>query len=319
LDDHEAAVKTYDKLISAYGSKRVPALQRIVATAILDRGNLRFLLGDQRGHQAAHEEVIKRYSDSSAPELQPVVAEAFFGSGVWLMVGGDHEGAMAACDKVVERYIASEEPEIQQTVAFAIGMKGRSLGDRGDFAAEIAAHDLVIDKFGSVQAAKLPMLVAMAMERKGNVLATIGRPAEALRVCDELEPRTQALGVQTRTVVGWEARWVRARAHLMLGNVPTAVDTFRSAYAAYTPRCLPLMRWITAIAVELVAFGVPAGSVVEILAEDRAKSDEFAPLVVALRQLAGDEVRAAPEVLEVAADVQEWIESRRASITSMDS
>ena len=319
LHDDEAAIKAYDELIAAYGSKRLPTLQKIVAQAVLNRGNRRFMLGEQDAALAADEEVIERYGDSEAPELQPVVAEALFGVGVWLVAKGDAGSAIAVLDDVVERYIASDEPEIQETVAHALRLRGLKRGKRGDVDAELADCNLVIDRYGSLQVAKLPTLVAMAMERKGCMLAEMGRAEEALRVCDEVDSRIEALDVLTRLVVGWQARWVRTTAHLMQGNLPAAIDTFRSAYAAYTPRNLPVMRWILAIVADLVAYGVPEQDIIEILAKDEAKSDEFGPLVVALQQIAGDEVRASTEVLEVAADVREWIESGRANNTPLNS
>ena len=319
LDNYEAAIMAYDELIATYGARGLPTLQRIVAQTILERGNSRLALGDQDAAHEAHEEVIERYSNSKAPELQPVVAEALFGAGIGLMVKGDHERAIAAWDDVVERYIASEDPEIQEAVAHALLIRGLKRGEGGDVEAEIADCTMVIDRFGSLQVAKLPTLVAMAMERKGSVLVKIGRAEDALRICDELESRIEALGVLTRLIIGWEARWVRTRAHLIQGNLPAAVDTFRSAYAAYIPGNLPVMRWILEIVVDLVGSGVPAHEIVEILAGDKAKSDEFAPLVVALRQLVGDEVRASTEVLEVAADVRACIESRQANNTPVDS
>ena len=266
-----------------------------------------------RAKLAAHEEVFERYGNSEAPELQPVVAEALFGAGVGLVAKGADERAIAVLDDVVERYTAGDEPEIQQTVAHALLLRGLKRGERGDVEAEIADCDRVIDKYGALQVAGLPSLVVMSMERKGGALARIGRVEEALRVCDELDPRIEALGVLSRLVLGWKARCVRGRAHLMQGNRPAAVDSFRSAYAAYTPRNLPVMHWILKIAVDLVGSGVPAHEIVEILAQDKAKADEFAPLVAALRQLAGDEVRASTKVLEVAADVRGCIESQQAS------
>ena len=313
LDNEEAAVIAYDELIGAYGATGLPVLQRIVAKAILDRGTSRFLLGDQDAALAAHEEVFERYGNSEAPELQPVVAEALFGAGVWLVAKGADERAIAVLDDVVERYIASDEPEIQETVAHSLLLRGLKRGQRGDVEAEIADCNRLIDKYGGAQVGRLPSLVVMAMESKGSGLAKIGSAEEALRVCDELDPRIEALGVPSRLVLGWQARWVRTRAHLMQGNHPAAVDAFRSAYAAYAPLNLPAMPWILRIAVDLVGSGVPAHEIVKILAGDKAKADEFAPLVAALRQLAGDEVRASTEVLEVAADVRGCIESRQAS------
>ncbi len=319
LDNCEAAVTAYDEVIATYGATQQPALQRIVANAILNRGNAQLLLGDQHASQAAHEEVLERYSSSKAPELQPVVADALFGAGVGLAMKGDHEKAIAAWDEVVERYIESEDPQIQQAVAFALLSRGRQRGERGDFEAEIADCNWLIDRFGALNVAMLPTLVIMALERKGSMLAKTGHAEEALRICDEVESRVEALSVVSRLVVGWKARSVRTRAHLMRGNHSAAVDTFRSAYAAFRPGNLPAMPWILEIVANLSGSGVPAHAIVEILASDKAKSDAFAPLVVALRQLGGDEVRASTEVLEVAADVRGRIESSTASDSPADS
>lgn len=311
LDDYEAARKAYEELIATYASRRLPVLQAIVAQAILNRGNLRLAFGELAEPIAAHEEVIERYGNCDAPELQLVVADAFFGAGVWRMANGDDERAIAAWNGVLERYLATEQPKIQEIVAEALLMRGLKQGERGDLEAEIADCTTVIDRFGPLQVARLPTIVVRAMEQKGGVLARLGRMEEALCVCQELESRIEALDMVTRSVVGWKGRLVRTIAHLSQGNHPAALETFRYAYAAYVPRLIPVMPWILKIAVNLVVFGVPAHAVVEILERDKAKSDEFAPLVVALRQLAGDEVRASPEVLEVAADVRKCIESEQ--------
>ena len=63
---------------------------------------------------------------------------------------------------------------------------------------------------------------------------------------------------------------------------------------------------------ELIATGASTHELVEILSSDKAKSDALAPLIVALRQRTGEEVRAPVEVLEVAADIRERIEARAA-------
>jgi len=319
LDNCEAAVVAFDDVIGTYGATRLPALQRIVAKAILDRGDSRFLLGDQGASQAAHEEVVERYSSSEAPELQPVVAEALFGAGVQLMAKGDDEKAIAAWDEVVERYLDRDDPETQQSVAFALLMRGGKWGERGDFEAEIADCNTLIDRFGALQVAKLPTLVIMAMESKGSRLAALGRADEALLTCDEVESRIEALNELSRLVLGWRTRSVQTRSHLAQGNPSAALDTFRAAYSAYRPRYLPAMPWILKIVNDLVGSGVPATAIVEILEGDKSKSDEFAPLVVALRQLGGDEVRASTEVLEVAADVLGHLESRQAPNPPADS
>ena len=61
---------------------------------------------------------------------------------------------------------------------------------------------------------------------------------------------------------------------------------------------------------DLVQFGVREHDRVEILSSDKAKSDRLTPLVVALLQRIGEDVRAPTEVLAVAPDVRKRIEAR---------
>ena len=63
---------------------------------------------------------------------------------------------------------------------------------------------------------------------------------------------------------------------------------------------------------ELIATGASAHDLVEILSSDKTKAEALGPLIVALRQHIGEAVRAPAEVLEVAADIRERIETRAA-------
>ncbi len=318
LDDYEAAVKCWDGLTDTYGDSRLPELQAVVAQAIVHRGDLRLALGDPDRAQVAYENLIERHGCSEAPELQRLVAEAFFSVGGVHMAKGDHETAIAAWGNFVQRYISSEEPAIQQMVAHSLLLRGLERGKRGDVEGEIADCTRVIHRFGSLQKGRLPILVAMALEQKGSALAKIGSVEEALRDCDELASRIEALGGLAHSSIGWKGSRVRILAHLKQGDRSAAVATFRTTYGAYVPGNLPMMPWILEIAADLVRSSVPVDDVLEVLAGDKAKSAEFAPLVVALRQLAGEDVRASTEVLEVAADVRARIESRRARNTQLE-
>ena len=64
------------------------------------------------------------------------------------------------------------------------------------------------------------------------------------------------------------------------------------------------------VAQTLLSAGASAHELVEILISDEAKSGALAPLIVALRQHAGETVRAPAEVLEVAADILKRIEEK---------
>ena len=60
----------------------------------------------------------------------------------------------------------------------------------------------------------------------------------------------------------------------------------------------------------MIARGASERDLIEILSSDKEKLDALVPLIVALRQRAGEEVRAPVEVLEVAKDINKDIERR---------
>ena len=93
---------------------------------------------------------------------------------------------------------------------------------------------------------------------------------------------------------------------------PATMEAFRSAYAAFLPNDDITMHEVLRLVPELIATGASAYDLVEILSSDKAKSEALAPLIVALRQHTGEAVRAPVEVLEVAADIRERIETRAA-------
>ena len=93
---------------------------------------------------------------------------------------------------------------------------------------------------------------------------------------------------------------------------PATMEAFRSAYAAFLPNDEITMHEVLRLVPELIATGASAHNLVDILSSDKAKSEALAPLIVALRQHTGEAVRAPVEVLEVAADIRERIETRAA-------
>ena len=91
---------------------------------------------------------------------------------------------------------------------------------------------------------------------------------------------------------------------------PATMEAFRSAYAAFLPNNDITMHDMLRVVPELIATGASERDLVEILSSNKSKSGTLTPLIVALRQHTGEEVRAPVEVLEVAADIRERIEAR---------
>ena len=93
---------------------------------------------------------------------------------------------------------------------------------------------------------------------------------------------------------------------------PATMEAFRSAYAAFLSNNEITMHEVLRLVPELIATGASAHDLVEVLSSDKAKAEALAPLIVALLQHTGEAVRAPVEVLEVAADIRERIETRAA-------
>ena len=87
------------------------------------------------------------------------------------------------------------------------------------------------------------------------------------------------------------------------------MEAFRSAYAGFAPENVTMMREMAAVTIpRLIAVGASEHDLVDILSQRRDKIRALTPLIVALRQRMGVEVRAPTEMLEVAEDIRTLIE-----------
>ena len=137
---------------------------------------------------------------------------------------------------------------------------------------------------------------------------------EALSSADALERRLATLSPGDDDVrLRWRMLCVRARALSMQTVRGAAMDAFRSAYAAFRPGDDGMLHEMLRLVSDLVAGGAPAQELVAVLSSDGTKSGMLAPLMVALRQHGGEEVRAPVEVQQVAADVRKRIAARAAT------
>ena len=108
----------------------------------------------------------------------------------------------------------------------------------------------------------------------------------------------------------WKAPYERMAALVARGKGRAAADEFRSLYAALAPG-LEIIAPVTEGVSLLLAAGVSESEMVTILRAEPEKAAALEPLVIALRQRAGESVRAPAEVLEVAADVRQRIAEPR--------
>ena len=309
LGNFAAAIVAFDEVIARFGNNNAAETQQWVASALAVNGVVQVKLGDYAAAIKAFDEVIGRFGDNDAPQIQTWVAPALVVKGAAQELLDDYAAAIAAYDEVIARFGDSDEPQIQVEVASALVAKGAAQEVLGDYAAAIVAYDEATTRFGDNDEPQIQARVASALSYKGLAQTALGRADENLRVCAELDRRLASLTGGERTLLAWRSKWLRTAALLMQGKRPAAMEAFRSAYAGFAPENVTMMREIADVTIpHLIALGASEHDLVEILSNNETSSTALMPLIVALRQRMGMEVRAPTEMLEVAEDIRQQIE-----------
>ena len=156
----------------------------------------------------------------------------------------------------------------------------------------------------------------MALANTAFGLVDEGFYDDGLNTCARAEVILRTLPDTERVrLVSWMTRWVRAIALVAQGKHRAGVDAFSSMYTTLMPENHVAVQVMTRLAGSLVAVGASALDLATILTNDRAKAGLFVPVIVALQQHAGEEVRAPTEIREVAAHILEQFKAEAARIS----
>ena len=305
LGDAALTLAVYGEVVERFGASDDPGVQWQVCRALNGTAAAQADLGDAASALATYGEVVERFGASDDPDVQWQVCQALNGTAAVQVGLGDAASVLAAYGEVVERFGASDDPDVQWQVCRALNGTAVVQADLGDAASAIATCNRVVERYGASDLAGIQAVVAVILLKKVDILIEIDRVEEALATCDEAERRLDAWDHEQKPLGVWLAASLRIRALAMQGNLRAAISIFQSGYAAFLADNETMIRDMTRLASDLVAAGVLAKDLVEILSSDAVKANALAPLVVALRQHAGETVRAPAEVLEVASDIRE--------------
>ena len=173
----------------------------------------------------------------------------------------------------------------------------------------IATYDDVVVRFGDSDKTEIQLLVAESLVNKAETEVRLGCVEEALQSCEEIEQRCSVLADIEKGTLERQSRWVRTRALLLLEQDTAAMDLFRSIYSKFVPSEEAMVDEVLDQVPRLIAAGASVHDLIAVLTIDSEKADKLLPLVVALRQRAGEVVRAPAEVMEIATDIHNRIES----------
>ena len=312
LGQYEAAIATWNELIKRFKGSDVLVHQEYVASALVKKGDVQGHLGQYEVAIDTCNEIVECYRASGAPEIQLQVARAIFNKVLVLGYSGQYVSAITACDEMVELYGESSVMKIQEMIVRALVNKGVSLVHLGEHEETKVARNMV----GSSDATEIQEQGVKALANKGDMQIFLDYAEKSLQTCDEIERRIGTLTEHDNIEIKWRVGWMRMRALLVQGNNPAGLDTFRSMYDGFVPGDPKMINMMMECLFDLITAGVPEQDLINLLSSNPDKSNAFGPFLVALRQCAGEEVRAPSEVLEVAADIREKIEENARKETS---
>lgn len=323
----DSAVSAFEVVVERFGTMEVQELQELVAQALINKG---VILEDQDHLDSAvstYEEVIERFGTTEAQRLQTKVATAFCLKSVAHCKSGDPTSAVSAIGRAVKLMAARVDAELDETIAtrvrifisVALDIKGIILQYQGDLDSAVTTYEEVIKRFGTVEEPELQKRVVQALISKTKLNTKMGRAEDALDTYAKLKRRLSLLNVEGKNELTGQALCVGTRMLLAQEDLQAAIDSFRLLYGMFEPNNETMMQEVVKLTIELASAGVAALDLVEILSSDSVSEAALTPLLVALREEAGESVIAPAEILEVAKDISERIQKKRSPIDNRGS
>ena len=308
LGEYPAALATFDIFADRYALRDEPELQERVARSLVFKAATQRRLDDADGAISTCDRVLANYGEREDQAFRVLIARTLLQKAAALAASDRHAEAIATADEVVARWALTDDPELKHILARTVNNKSESQRMIGDFDAALATSDQIVDRFGASRASELRIQVQDALFRRGMIQTRIGRAAEALSTSDEFERRFGKPIAEVRSAYTWKAQCIKMFALIAQGDETAATDSLCSVYAALAPEDETMMSHVVEGVARLAAAGVPDHELVAVLSLEPHKAVALAPLITALRQRAGEPVRAPAEVLEVADDVRKRID-----------
>ncbi len=283
-----------------------------IAPTLAFRANAQLRLGEFAAAIGTSDEILRRFSCWEGSPFEEVTADALLTRGCSRAYLDDDPGAIRDYEEVMDRFGDNERPEIQSGIVSALMSKGFACRRLGDSEEEIRSYDTVIERFESSNVLELRQHAAVALSLKCMAQAEIGLADEALDSCRKLEDiarfwtddREEFLGVPWVAWLKCRIAGARALALAVQAEHRASIRQFRIAYAASPPNHEATIHEMLGLVPALVGAGISSRDLLAVFAGDIEGSAGLQPLVVALEEHAGNQIRAPREVREVAADIR---------------
>ena len=317
LGEIEEAIAAFDEVIERFEKSDAPELEEGIARALATKGFALEKLGENQAAISIYDQAIERFGDSDTREVQVQVAISLMNKGGKQLQLGEAADALVTFDEMIERFGDADNLNLQRKIANALMNRGLAKFQLGKVQEAICNWEELVRRYGDGSISGLQTQVVEALIHKIEAQVQFGRIEHSLRECDDLDRRIGVISHKDKSILSWRAKWLRTKTLVAQQQYRDAMSVLESVYAAFDPGAEAMMLEMIARVLDLVANGASESGLVEVFSRDSQKADALLPLIVALRQRAGETVHAPAEALEVATDIHKMIEARVNSIEAV--
>ena len=311
-----AAKGIFEDLIERFSTSNDPTLQWMITYALFFKGCLCDEHGNPAAALVAFEDVLDRLNSCEDKNLkmiaQVLVMKAFTHQKI-----DQYTESKAALGRVLAAYEANYSHEPQKMEALALFGKGIVCRRLEETREAIQCFETLVDRFSTNDDATIQSTIAPALFFMGSLQLQARQAADAMHTSNELEVGFGALEDAVAIPFGWHAGWMRAKALVLQGRVAAAMDLLRLLVAGTASDNEEMRQKELNNLLELIAHGASPSDMVQVLLSEPRTAATLYPLVLALRQLAGEEVRAPAEVMEVVADIRRFVKRLEAVVNGV--
>lgn len=314
-EQHREAIAVYDKVVEQCRCGKSVEMQETCLRALSDKA---MVLNSQERYQEAvdiYRDITTRVRASGVPELLWHRACAFVNMGASRGMLGQWDAALDAWRRTVREFGDSDETRTARSVAVALYRIGGVLLLHELAEPALRTMQKIQDRYGTSSDGEIREIVAHSFTVRGDALERLNRHDKALAVYRQQQERFGDIVDSAGVSIEWRAILGRTRILLLRGE-DDAIDAGREAIrdlcaatnVASDENLKEMYAWIVALgAFRKIGPSEKIGpsDLADLLASDEERSKAFWPLVVALKQVAGENVRAPIEVMEVANDLRE--------------
>ncbi len=324
----ESALSTFEEIIDRFGISGDPELQWWVGWTLISKGELLRAQGELEPALSAFERVIEDFNIARIHDLPiaSMVSSAFRYKIMALCAAREPipDEIFPVVEEGIKFINAIERTKLptamhylplQKNLAVILAIKGTVLHDQGKTGPAKVAFEEIIERFGTAENQELQTLCVKALINKVELQAGEGNSEDAIHTYNEITRRLDEIDVPGKSELTWEALRVGTQTLLTQKDLSAAVDSFQSLYSILEPDNEAMIRVISDFVINLIAAGVTPHTLLNIFSSNDVREEALLPVIVALKQEAGESVRAPEEVHEVAVDIRKDIQKKRASLS----